>query len=540
MINMLNRTNTHSHKGFSLAEMLLVLVILSFLIVSMAPIAYNKMPKKTDRAPHGRFECYYDGNKLMQYTADEIYGETTPIEVTQCEFNPPAKASFFIVQAIGGGAGGTYVTDDPYSTTPIFESGVINAPDTGLYDSVSLTWGSGGAYDLSNCTIADPGDAAGGSGGTCPTSWLGTYWNSHKPSITLDVCAAAGRNGTAYSLTYEDGHINSVPGGSGGPGTCAQITTGITLGSPFTINPTDLDLGGGNMTVTTPDVSCVLAGGDNGTNGHLAGTVLVPGTSGGTLSTDPATDCSNPAFSSYVSYIHSNSGAGVYQVDGTAGLPDITYKRQGTKAATRYGFMGNNGEYISMFFPELTESLDISIGRGGDEGTSYASPAGTDGGDTVIKLKNASATEALRAKGGKATALGGSYNFWLKGNTLVDTDAVDADGRFALTSGFSTFVELDQDSKMPSKITETLTGMGGDGAYSIVRETASVETISLNGVAIANETYTTPPENHQVYTCRTRDGSALKDDDGNEIKLNNPEVVCPAQKGHSGAVVIVW
>ena len=46
MINMLNRTNTHSHKGFSLAEMLLVLVILSFLIVSMAPIAYNKMPKK--------------------------------------------------------------------------------------------------------------------------------------------------------------------------------------------------------------------------------------------------------------------------------------------------------------------------------------------------------------------------------------------------------------------------------------------------------------------------------------------------------------
>ena len=72
MNNILNRVTKNSKNAFSLAEMLLVLLILSFLIVSLAPIAYKKIPKKTDRLPHGRFECYYDGEKLMQYTADEI------------------------------------------------------------------------------------------------------------------------------------------------------------------------------------------------------------------------------------------------------------------------------------------------------------------------------------------------------------------------------------------------------------------------------------------------------------------------------------
>lgn len=72
MNNILNRVTKNSKKAFSLAEMLLVLLILSFLIVSLAPIAYKKIPKKTDRLPHGRFECYYDGEKLMQYTADEF------------------------------------------------------------------------------------------------------------------------------------------------------------------------------------------------------------------------------------------------------------------------------------------------------------------------------------------------------------------------------------------------------------------------------------------------------------------------------------
>ena len=38
--------------GFSLAEMLLVLMILSFLTIAMAPFVVKKVNKKTARAPH--------------------------------------------------------------------------------------------------------------------------------------------------------------------------------------------------------------------------------------------------------------------------------------------------------------------------------------------------------------------------------------------------------------------------------------------------------------------------------------------------------
>ena len=68
--------------------------------------------------------------------------------------------------------------------------------------------------------------------------------------------------------------------------------------------------------------------------------------------------------------------------------------------------MGNTGEYQSMFFPGISEALDITVGKGGTPGTSITNPAGGDGGDTLIKIKNASMSEAIRAKGGKGNSLG--------------------------------------------------------------------------------------------------------------------------------------
>lgn len=521
MINLLENIYSSSKKGFSLAEMLLVLVILSFLIVSLAPIAYNKLPKKTDRIPHGRFECYYENDQLMQYSADEIYGPTTPQVVSKCEFNPPVKASFFIMQAIGGGAGGTYITENPNTTTPVFESGVINAPLTGQYDSLTHTYTLSGTYSQENCTIADAGETADGNG-SCPT-WLKSIWDTYPPSVTIDICAPGGTNGTGKTITYEDGSTKSASGGSGAPGSCTRITTRTLMDKTFSIS-NSLKQGSGSINVTTPDVNCTLGGGGNGTSAHISGSSLVSGTNG---TTQPST-CSP--------ITGSNSGDGSYTK-----LPDVTYKRQGTKAATRYGYMGRSGEYVSMFFPGLTESLDITIGKGGEPGLSLTNPAGQNGGDTLIKLKNASSTEAIRAKGGQGQAVGGSYYFWLRGGEPVSTGAADADARFAVASGFSTFIELDNISQMPSKIAEQseLTGMGGDGAYSIVRNTDSTEQIYIDGTYVKDEVYNSVNKN-QTYTCLTKNGATLTDDDGNPITLTGTANVCPAQKGRNGAVVIVW
>lgn len=520
MNNILNRVTKNSKNAFSLAEMLLVLLILSFLIVSLAPIAYKKIPKKTDRLPHGRFECYYDGEKLMQYTADEIYGETTPKEVTKCEFTPPVKASFFIIQAIGGGAGGTYITEDPNSTTPIYESGTIKSPTT----SNSLS----GTYTQSNCIISDTGDAGNGGDaeGSCPT-WLKDIWNTQPPTVTLSACAAGGDGGVGTAKKYENGDINRSRGGDGGDGDCTEFTTRAPMDMTFEYSGSK---SGGNVTLKYPDGSCLLGG---GTNGSDSSDPLVNGTSGstGTSTCTPITG-STSGGSGREGCFTNESCPRYSGSSGSFSLPDVSYKRQGTKAATRYGYMGNTGEYQSMFFPGISEALDITVGKGGTPGTSIASPAGGDGGDTLIKIKNASMSEAIRAKGGKGNSLGGSYSFWLKGGAPTDQGAVDADARFAVASGFSTFIELDEDSKMPSKITGTMTGMGGDGAYSIVRNTDSIEQIHINGVFVTNEEYHSVNKS-QAYQCIDKRGNVLK-------TISGTESVCPAQPGNSGAVVIVW
>ena len=74
--------------------------------------------------------------------------------------------------------------------------------------------------------------------------------------------------------------------------------------------------------------------------------------------------------------------------------------------------------------------------------------------------------------------------------------------------------------------------MGGDGAYSIVRNTDSVEKIELNGVYITNETYASENKG-QEYFCKDRNGNT-------DYSISGTNSICPAQPGNNGAVVIVW
>lgn len=519
MIDIFRRYAVASKSAFSLAEMLLVLLILSFLTVSLAPIAYKKVPKKTDRDTHGRFECYYEGGKLMQYTANEISGPQTPEEVEKCTFDPPAKASFFIIQAIGGGAGGTYITEDPNSTVPIYESGTIKAPS------------SGGSYTQSNCIVSDSGNSGNKSDGepSCPT-WLKTYWDSNPPMVTLSACASGGDGGVGTAKKYENGDIDRSRGGDGGSGDCTAFETAAPMDIVFEYQGS-ISYSGGNITLKYPNGSCILGG---GTDGGYSSSPFTNGTNGGTGTSTCSPITGSKSGGSGRSGCFSNESCPPHR--GSAGsfsLTAVDYKRQGTKGATRYGYMGNTGEYISMFFPGITESLDITVGTGGTPGVSVANPKGGDGTATLIKLKNASNSEAIRAEGGKGKTLGASYNFWYRGsNAPIDTGSVDASARFAVASGFSTFIELDEDSNMPSRISGTMTGMGGDGAYSIVRDASSIEKIYIGGNFIKDEPYVSLNKT-QAYNCIDKRGNILK-------TISGSESVCPALPGNNGAVVIVW
>ncbi len=134
------------HGAFSVAEMLVVLLIISFLILALPPIVHKKVAKRITRGEHGRYECWRDPNDGLLYeyyatekngpdpkyldAAGEVHGE----QVEACHFSPKdmaPNAAYFSFQAVGGGAGGSYpisdgsstYQDDDYSETAIVNLG---------------------------------------------------------------------------------------------------------------------------------------------------------------------------------------------------------------------------------------------------------------------------------------------------------------------------------------------------------------------------------------------------------------------------------
>ena len=96
--------------GFSMAEMLVVLLIMSFIAIGVPLIHFKKAELKTKRSIHGRYECYYNGGALTQYSVNEDGVEQGPDAVTECRFAPPKSAIFFMVHAVGGGGGASSAT----------------------------------------------------------------------------------------------------------------------------------------------------------------------------------------------------------------------------------------------------------------------------------------------------------------------------------------------------------------------------------------------------------------------------------------------
>lgn len=127
-----------NREGFSLAEMLIVLLIISFLVLAMPPIVHKKVQKRITRGEHGRYECWvspqdmtvdgvkYDEGTTYEYYATEKNGpckDCGPKDNPKgyvpaggrCTFKPKEmapNAAYFSFNVIGGGAGGSYAPYD--------------------------------------------------------------------------------------------------------------------------------------------------------------------------------------------------------------------------------------------------------------------------------------------------------------------------------------------------------------------------------------------------------------------------------------------
>ncbi len=94
--------------GYTMAEVLLVLLIFSIMMLSLPPIAKKMYKTDTMSKKHGRFECYY--NKLGVLTQYRVVdGEDPIIEPAPngiCEFAPPSNSIYTMIHAVGGGGAG--------------------------------------------------------------------------------------------------------------------------------------------------------------------------------------------------------------------------------------------------------------------------------------------------------------------------------------------------------------------------------------------------------------------------------------------------
>lgn len=269
-------------RGFSLAEILITLVILGFVGALGVPMIGQQKLKKpmTPETQHGTVECYYgDDGRVHMYTSnntDNKKGRDRVVEGDSCEFTAPT-ANAYVIQAIGAGGdsgvglkpthniisipeGGNISTGSPFSTD------LAKAPDwvrekwpgIGVTYSLSSPTGSNGSDEsekfiyssdscMNACKYMDPKDGCNSSCFYTVTAYGGKAGLGGKYSVntTLNngdsvICSGSG---SSANLSINGNSISLTSSGSGSDGYFAtdpvknaKYAVNGNNGSPFSVS----------------------------------------------------------------------------------------------------------------------------------------------------------------------------------------------------------------------------------------------------------------------------------------------------------------
>lgn len=84
-------------KGFSLAEALVVMVIISIFFAAAAKVFTTRPKPKKQLNIHGYYECFNSGGLHQRYIRDGVESPTVAVGV--CTFEPPVGVSFFNINS---------------------------------------------------------------------------------------------------------------------------------------------------------------------------------------------------------------------------------------------------------------------------------------------------------------------------------------------------------------------------------------------------------------------------------------------------------
>ena len=115
-------------KGFSLAEALVVMAIISIFFAAASKIITTKPKVKKQINAHGYYECYYVGGHKQKYVRD---GVASPLQsVPVCKFEPPAGIAFFNINGYDPCYSGFQPNINNALTISIVGSDVVIRSDT--------------------------------------------------------------------------------------------------------------------------------------------------------------------------------------------------------------------------------------------------------------------------------------------------------------------------------------------------------------------------------------------------------------------------
>lgn len=110
----MKKTEYKRKKGYTLAEMLMVMLIISLMILALPPVTKKIYEERYVRRLHGRYECYRNAaNQIVEGTSLEGGVNSGLKVVDKCKFTVPNSSIYILVHAVGGGGGGAYVSKTP-------------------------------------------------------------------------------------------------------------------------------------------------------------------------------------------------------------------------------------------------------------------------------------------------------------------------------------------------------------------------------------------------------------------------------------------
>lgn len=156
--------------GFTLAEMLVTLLVISVLAIVTVPLVKKTKLIMDEGHTKNSWAAMWEGNQLVVYENGKrnVYSSNSPyfVNSTTAKFTPPQGAQNFNVLVVGGGGGGAAGVSLPGFSKQYFadnngEENAFVAPNDGKYRMIAIGGGGGGAGGAPLCS-GESGQSGGG------------------------------------------------------------------------------------------------------------------------------------------------------------------------------------------------------------------------------------------------------------------------------------------------------------------------------------------------------------------------------------------